>query len=148
MSSECLNLLISPQELNSLVRGTGGQCRQAVSRGRGRLCTHPVSSPLCALLFHIALFSLLPPLLPYPWLLRLALCLLPGCLAAPRSPKSCSIYVCLSHIQEPAGPRGGSAARLSPGQLLHDRGCHRPAHVSLPLDRYQRQWVLQPVSQS
>lgn len=75
------------------------------------------------------------PALPTPalGLLQLATRLLmaaPGCAPDPRN------HAGHLHAAEPhpgaTGPRGGPAACLPPGQLLHDRGGCGPAHVSPP----------------
>ena len=141
MSSRCSQLAYQPPRAQLSGEGCGRAMQTSCLQGRGRrsACPSPHFSPLCPPLPHR---PLLPPptsLLPCPpWPLRLALCLLPGCLAAPQIPEIMhGIYVCLSHIQE---PRAREVALL-PVSLLASSFMTEVVVAllmcPLPLDRYR-----------
>lgn len=141
MSSRSSQLAYQPPRAQLSGEGCGRAVKTNCLQGRGRrsayLSLH--FSPLCPPLPYP---PLLPPpisLFPYPtWLLRLALCLLPGGLAVPQIPEIMhGIYVHLSHIQE---PRAREVALL-PVSLLASSFMTEVVIAllmcPLPLDRYQ-----------
>ena len=149
MNSRCSQLAYQPPRTQLSGEGCGRAVKTSCLQGRGRrsACLSPHFSPLCPPLPHR---PLLPPpisLLPYP-----ALASPLGPLPAPwwsgcaPDPRNHAWHLC---APEPhpgaAGPRGGSAARLSPGQLLHDRGRRRPAHVSPPTGQVPSDGCFQPL---
>lgn len=147
VSSRCLDLQVRKNSLDPV--GVGRAVRTpGCLPGKEQACRSPLSPPLSpgALLSlsplpcHSVLSPPLPAFshlhdLPMPasGLLQPATRLLtaaPGCAPDPRNHAG-HLHAAETHPGA-TGPRGGPAARLPPGQLLHDRGGRGPAHVSPP----------------
>lgn len=150
------NSLIGPQDSSTIKCGVreGSKDKLSPREGAAALSARLPFSSLCALLSPLSPHTLSPPsfLLLSPCSPITPLASPFGPLPAPGHPgctpdsRNHAGYLCAPEPHsEATGPRGGPAARLSPGQLLHDRGRRGPARVSPPTGQVPSEGGFQPL---